>query len=197
MRYFTALSIAAALVTPTPILLAEQATARVSTQASASPQNLPANKGLIEQGTYKNPSIGLEFTPAESLGLQEPEMRGTIATVRALDRGWTAGLLSARSLTVFYAEPLANYSERGRNSASYMRKVINAQEANGLQQVGSVRSDQMSGIQFSRADFTKGRVYEVVLMTTHNGYVLVFIFTGSRAEVTNALIASTKVKFTP
>lgn len=165
--------------------------------AAASSQNLQPNKGMIEQGTYKNPSIGLEFTPAENLGLQEPEMRGPVVTVKALDRGWSAGLLSARSLTVFSAEAFSRYPEGWRDATSYMKMVIRAQEADGFQQIGSVTSDQMSEIRFVRSDFTKGRVHEAVLVTAHNGYAFVFIFTGSGVGVTNVLIASTKVKFTP
>jgi hypothetical protein len=176
---------------------AQQQSRQSNAPAPASSQNLQPNKGMIEQGTYKNPSIGLEFTPAENLDLQEPEMRGAIVTVKALDRGWSAGLLSARSLTVFSAEAFSRYPEGWRDATSYMKMVIRAQEADGFQQIGSVTSDRMSGIQFVRADFTKGRVYEAVLVTAHNGYAFMFIFTGSGVGVTNVLIASTKVKFTP
>src|SRR5258708_3369866 len=179
MRCFTTLFVATEwgdpMMSPTPLQQSPQSNA----PAPASSQNLQANKGMIEKGTYKDPSIGLEFTPAENLDLQEPEMRGATVTVQALDRGWSAGLLSARSLTVFYAGAFSLYPERWRNATSYMKMVARAQEVDGLQQIGSVTSDQMSGIQFVRADFTKGRVYEAVLVTAHSGYAFVFIFTGS------------------
>lgn len=83
----------------------QQQSPQSNAPAPASSQNLQPNKGIVEQGTYKNPSIGLEFTPAENLDLQEPEVRGPVVTVTALDRGWSAGLFSARSLTVFLLRP--------------------------------------------------------------------------------------------
>ena len=196
MRCFTTLVLATALGGPMTPPTAQQQSSQSNAPATASSQNLQPNKGMIEKGTYKNPSIGLEFTPAENLDLQEPEMQGATVTVTAQDRGWTAGLLSARSLTVFYAATFSRYPERWRDATSYMKMVIRAQEANGFQQIGSLASGQMSGIQFLRADFTKGRVYEAILVTAHNGYAFVFIFTGSGVRVTNKLIASTKVKFT-
>lgn len=203
MRNLAAVFLVGGSIALARVSLAQPQTAQPNAKAAASTQNLPPSKGFIEQGTYKNASIGLEFTPAENLHLQEPEIRakpGTVdsnITVSALaDTGLFSGF-SARSLTTFYADLLARYPERSRNSASYMKMVTRAQEADGFQHVGSVASDQMSGISFVRSDFTRRKVYEAVLVTTHNSYAFVFIFAGSSVEVTNTLIASTKVKFAP
>ena len=196
--------LAITLAAATPFSLLRQGAPQSRAKTTASTQNVLPTKGLIEQGTYKNPSIGLEFTPAENLHLQESEMKGTpgttplLITVQALaDRGLISGLFSARSLTIFYADTLAYYPEEQRNAPRYLKKVIRANEADGFQHVDGETSDKISEIPFVRADFVKGEVHEAVLVMTHNAYAFVFIFAGSDVEVTNKLIASTKVKLTP
>jgi len=131
-------------------------------------------------------------------------MKGTpgsiplLVTVQALaDQGVISSLFWVRSLTVFYADALAYYPEDQRNAPRYMKKVIRANEAEGFQHVDGETSGQISGIPFIRADFAKRGGREVVLVTTNNTHALVFIFAGSGLEVTNKLIASTKLKFTP
>lgn len=176
---------------------------------AAGPQQLPAKtasaqsvlptKGLIEHGTYKNTSIGLEFMPAGNLHLQEPELKGTpgttplLITVQAVsDRSLFSGL----SLTTFYADALSYYPEEQRNAQRYLQKIIRTNEADGFQRVESSKSEQFGGLAFLRADFVQGNAYETVLVVTHDAYAFVFIFAGSDVGVTNKLIASTNVKFT-
>ena len=174
----------------------------VQPQANSTPTVTPKflpTKGLIDQGTYKNPSIGLEFKPAENLQLQEPELKGTpgttplLITIQAVSGG---GLLSARSLTTFYADSVAYYPEEQRNVLRYLKKIIRANEIDGWQHVDNKPSEQMTGILFSRVDFDKADVHEAVLVTVRNGYAFEFIFAGSDIGTTNKLIAATTVKFT-
>jgi len=204
MRDYTALVLAITFVAATPLSWSQRGTPRSPTNATSSAPNVLPTKGLIEQGTYKNDSIGLEFTPAENLHLQEPEMKGTpgstpfLVTVQALaDQGMISSLFWVRSLTVFYADALAYHPEDQRNAPRYMKKVIRANEAEGFQHVDGEPSGQISGIPFIRTDFAKRGGHEVVLVTTNSTYAFVFIFAGSYLEVTNKLIASTKIKFTP
>ena len=201
---YRALVLAIALVAATPFSRSRHGTPQSRTNATTSTPSVLPTKGLIEQGAYKNASIGLEFTPAENLHLQEPEMKGTpgstpfLVTVQALaDQGVISSLFWVRSLTVFYADALAYYPEDQRNSARYMKKVIRANEADGFHHVDGEASDQISGIPFVRADFTRRGGHETVLVMTNNTYAFVFIFAGSDLEVTNKLIASTKIKLTP
>lgn len=168
------------------------------------PQNLPPTKGLIDNGTYKNTSIGLEFTPAENLKFQEPEMKGTpgttplLITVQAVsDDGLISRLFSIQGLTIFYADALAYYPEEQRNVPRYLKKIIRANEAEGWQHVDGKADEQMAGILFSRLDFVRGNAHEAVLVAAHRGYAFVFIFAGVDIGATNKLIASTNVKFTP
>jgi hypothetical protein len=168
---------------------------------SSSTQQVGPTKGTVEQGTYKNSSIGIEFKPAENLHLQEPEMKGTpgkvplVITVAAqADRTLFSGVFSSRDATVFYADALAYYPEDQRNAARYLKKIVRAQEVDGYRQLDSPASDHVGEIEFVRADFIKGGVREAVLLVIHNGYAFVFIFASSDVDSVNKLIASTKVK---
>jgi hypothetical protein len=169
---------------------------------SPSPSVLPT-KGWVERGTYKNPSIGLEFTPAPNLSVEDPEMKGTpgttplLITVQATDRGLLSGVFSRKNLTVFFADALAYYPEDQRNTARYVRKVIKSNEGDGYQTVNDGTAGEISGVPFTRTDFELNDLREAVLVTTHNGYAFVFIFAGSSLEVVNNQIASTSVKLIP
>lgn len=199
-----ALVLAITLVAVTPFSGSQHATPETRAKTTTSTPNVLPTKGVIEEGTYRNASIGLEFTPAENLHLQEPEMKGTpgstplVITVQAVaDQGLISSLFWVRSLTVFYADALAYYPEEQRNALRYMKKVIRANQTDGFQLADAETSDQISGIPFVRADFVKRGGHESVLVMTNNTYAFVFIFAGSDVEVTNKVIASTKIKFIP
>jgi hypothetical protein len=201
---YRALVLAIALVAAAPFSGSQHGTPQSRPNTTTSTPRVLPTKGVIEQGTYKNASIGLEFTPAEDLHLQEPEMKGSpgstpfLLTVQALaDQGVISSLLWVRSLTVFYADALAYYPEDQRNAARYLKKIIRANEADGFQHVDGEASGQISGIPFVRADFARRGGREAVLVMTNNTYAFVFIFAGSDVGTTNKLIASTKLKLTP
>jgi len=180
---------------PSSLWARQSATPQIRPKPSDSTKN--AHKGFIEQGTYKNSSIGLEFTPAKGLHFNQPELKGTPGTTPLLiliqaqtDPGPVYGL------TVFYADALDYYPEDQRNDSRYLEKIIRTNAADGFQHVDGKASEQVDGISFARADFIKGLVHETVLITTHKAYEFVFIFTGADFEVTGKLIASTDVKLT-
>lgn len=183
-----------------PQAASSQSPIRSSGQTSTSTQDVPPTKGLIDNGTYKNPSIGLELTPAAGLHLEEPELRGApgeapLVTVTArADPGLFSGLFSARSETTFYAEALARYPAEQRNADRYMQKVIPANTEEGFRQSSATTFTQLGGNSFRRTDFVKAGLRETILVTTNGGYALVFIFAGSSVEVTKKLIASTNIK---
>lgn len=187
---------------PSPGWQTERQQSPVKTEAST--QGVLATKGQVEKGVYKNESIGLQFTPPENLHFQAPELMGTPGTVPLLikveadaDRGLLSGLFSTGSLTIFYADALAYYPEDQRNAARYMNKVIRTNEADGYQHLEGKGSDEISGVSFVRADFTKGDLHEAVLVTTHNDYAFVFIIAGPDIGVVNKIVASTNLKFIP
>lgn len=173
-------------------------------KAKASTQAVLVTKGQVENGVYKNDSIGLQFTPAGNLHLQAPEIMGTPGTVPLLvkveadaDRTLISGLFSAPGLTIFYADALAFYPEDQRNATRYLKKVSQTNEAEGYQHVDAKGPVEISGVSFVRADFAKSGVHEAVLVTTHNQFAFVFIFAGPDIGVVNKLVESTNVKFIP
>lgn len=173
---------------------------RIPAKPTPSTPNIPPNKGSVEQGTYKNPSIGIEITPASDLHLEEPEMKGTPGTtpllivVKATEGGLLSGLFSPRSVMIFDADALAYYPEGRRSAPLYVDRVMRTNKALGYQTVNEVRQDEISGIPFVRIDFMKDEVHESVLVTTHEAFAFVFIFVGSDFEAINKTIAATKVK---
>ena len=204
MNQFRVIILAFSFAASTLLSRSPQETAPPRANTTNSPQNPLPTKGLVDNGTYKNTSIGLEFTPAENLKLQEPEMKGTpgttplLITVQAVsDGGLISSLFSTQGLTIFYAEPLASYPEEQRNVPRYLKKIIRANEAEGWQHVDGKASEQMAGILFSRLDFVRGNVHEAVLVVAHRDYAFVFIFAGVDIGAPNKLIAATNVKFTP
>jgi TonB family protein len=171
-----------------------------STQEEATTNNAPSsvrnarpNKGVIDGTTYKNSSIGLQFTPAA--GLRVEQMNAAASNMIAVRAQNDPGPMYG--LTVFYADELAQYPEGQRSAPRYLEKVVRANEADGFQLTEGEPSTEISGVQFVRADFVRGAVHETILVMTHNGYAFVFIFSGASAERTRQLIASTDLKVTP
>jgi hypothetical protein len=191
------------LIAATAFLSPQNANPQSSASPATSAPDVRQIKGVVEQGTYKNPFIGIEFTPAADLRFQEPQVTGAPGTVQFMisihalaDRG-LSNLFWARSVTAFSANALTHYPEEQRTAARYMKKVIRANESTGFQRVDGETSGQISGIAFLRADLVKKEVHEAILVTTHNDYAFVFWFAGSDLEVINKLIASTKIKLSP
>ncbi len=161
--------------------------------ASDTSGSVLASKGTIEGGTYKNTAIGLEFTVAPDLRLEQMPGMGShgIAVQAQSDPGPQYGL------TVFYADDLAAYPEDQRNASRYQEKIVRTNQEGGFQRTEGEPSAEISSIRFVRTDFIRGAVHETVLVMTHNGYAFVFIFTGASSERTDKLIASTNLKVTP
>lgn len=201
-RHFRAVILAVTCVVAVSVARPGQAPKNPAAKAPTVLATLSATKGSVEQGTYKNPSIGLEFTPADNLRLGDSEMKGTpgaaklLITIEAKDDGLLSGLTSSKSLTIFYAESLAYYPENQRNTSRYVPKVIRANQGYGYQIVNEGAPERLSGYSFTRVDCVMGKVYEADLISTHNGYAFVFIFAGRDLETVNKLIATTKVKIT-
>src|SRR5262245_29270754 len=86
---------------------------RQGTAPRVTTQSVPpaATKGSVQDGSYKNPSIGLEFTPAKGLLLKEPAMDGTPGTTPfgMSVQAETPPLSFPYGLTVFMADALAYY----------------------------------------------------------------------------------------
>lgn len=203
MTQFNAFVFALTFFASTAFSWPQQATSPSPAEVTPSSPNVLPNKGSIEQGVYKNPSIGIELKPPDNLHLEDPEMKGTPGTVPLLivvaasGDGPPSELSSLRTLMVFDADALAYYPADQRNLGRYVDKVIRANEAEGYKTVTPATAGDIDEVSVARVDFVKGEVHESVLVTIHDAYAFVFIFAGSDFKVINKSITSTKVKLTP
>jgi TonB family protein len=154
-------------------------------------------KGKIEGRTYRNPSIGLEFTPSVGLAFGTPELNGTPGTVPLMVTVAAWGeqkLLSAKEGVFFYAEALAYYPDNQQSTEAYIRKVVRGNRQEGFEPVGKSLEAKLGGVSFSRTDFKKWPVYEAVLVKACAIQVFVFIIAGSDQDAVNRLINGTELK---
>jgi hypothetical protein len=188
-----------ALLIAAPLLSFQQNASTNSVKRSP-PSNVPPTVGQVLDGTYKNPSLGIELAPPQQLHLGEPEMKGTpgqvplLVLIKATEDGFFSGLFSPKSLLYFYADALAYYPADKRSVDDYVKRVIRANEKDGYKTVVAGVPYHFEGIPCERVDFVKDEVHESVLITTNDAYAFVFIFAGSDFEVVNKLIVATKVK---
>lgn len=154
-------------------------------------------KGIVEGNTYKNPSIGIEFSPPSELALGTPELKGSPGTVPLLvtvaawsEQRW----FSRRNGVIFSADALAYYPDGQRSTEAYMRKVIKANRNEGFEPVGQIFDAKLGEVRFFQTDFQKDPVYEAVFVKACKTQALVFIFASSSREAANKLIAGTTLK---
>ncbi len=155
------------------------------------------DKGIVEGKTYKNPSIGLEFSPAPELELGTPELKGTPGTlsesvsVAAMgEKRW----FSTRESTYLFVDALASNPVDERTAEAGMRKSIRANRELGFEPVEGTPKGNLGGVAFLRQDFRKGSYYSAALGKTCDTLELLFIFTGSDRDEINKLIAATQLK---
>ena len=168
--------------------------------STAAPKGPQWNKGVVEAGVYKNPSLGIELDPAPGLKFAEPELKGNPGTVPLLVTINALGklrLLSGRELMFFYSDALAYYPANKRSTDDYVRRVIVANEKEGWTPQEGSSENQLGNVTFARKNFRRERKYEAVLMRVCEAQALVFIFAGDDEDVVNKLIAGTKLKLDP
>jgi TonB family protein len=152
------------------------------------------DKGKVEGRTYRNPSIGLELTPAPELEWGTPETEGPPGAVPVfvkVDAWGEQKLFSARNGTVFCAEALSNLPTEHRSTEAYMRMLVSGNQKDGFDPVQEHLECKLDGVTFLRTDFKKDLVYEAVLVKTCNPRLLLFIFTGADRDAVNRLIVGT------
>ena len=157
-------------------------------------------KGAVEGRTYKNPSVGLELTPAPRLEFGTPELNGSPGTVPQIVRIAALGELkphSARDVMMFYADALAYYPSGRRSTDDYMRRIVDNQQNDGYEPIEAIPYGMLGGIAFARHDFKKGVAYEIVLVKACDTQALVFIFAGADEETVSELSAATELKLDP
>ena len=159
------------------------------------PLRPPLTSGAVEDNTYKNDSLGLQFTPPPGLKFSAPELKGKPGTVPLLVTiaAWSDPP-SANGGTIFYADDLGCYAEDRRSTKAYVERVVRSQKKEGLELVDGEPEGHLGGVTFARIDFHHAISYEAVFVKACDVYALVFIFAASDLESASRLIAQTTVK---
>jgi TonB family protein len=158
------------------------------------------NKGEVVGRTYKNASVGIEFTPPTTLELGDPKLKGNSGTLPLLvtiNAACEHIPGTARKVMAFYTDALAYYPSTQRSTEEYMRRIVRNQQNNGYEPIEAAPYGMLGGIAFARYDFKKGIVYESALVKTCETQALVFIFAGADEEIVNELSAETELKLDP
>jgi len=155
------------------------------------------DKGVVESGTYKNGSVGLEITPAKGLEFGTPELKGNSGTVPLLVTITAVSapkLFSGRDVMAFYTDALAYYPETQRSTEAYLRKAVRGNQQEGFEPVNGSSESVLGRATFTRQDFQQGPRYEAVLVKACKAQAIVFIFAASDRDGVNKLIAATQLK---
>ncbi len=158
------------------------------------------DKGEVVGRTYKNASVGIEFTPPTSLELGDPKLKGNPGTLPLLVTINAEGEhipATARKVMAFYTDALAYYPATRRSTEDYMRRIVRNQQNDGYESVEAAPYGMLGGIAFARYDFKKGMVYESVLVKMCDTQALVFIFAGADEEIVHELSSETELKLDP
>ena len=168
-------------------------------QTSLSIQHL--DKGAIQDKTYRNASIGLDFTFDPSLTFQRPEVKenGTkheSLMVYALGKA-TPG--SVRESTFIGAVALAYYSQDERSTGACMRKVIDAQLKNGFKTVKGNSNSELGRMTFARTDFTHSAppAYEAVFVRACDALAFTVVFAGHDRDTVERFVSAANLKLDP
>lgn len=170
-----------------------------STASAVGPQ---WDKGVVEGGTYRNPSLGIEITPPPGIEFGTPELKGNpgtvplLVTVTAVEPTTLTTFFRGRKVMAYYSDALAYYPHAQRSSSAYLRKVVQANErgGQGFRSTGDSSDEIFGGLAFARQDFSNDTTYEVVLVKSCDAQALVFIFAASDHDGVNKLIAATQLK---
>jgi hypothetical protein len=158
------------------------------------------NKGTVEGRTYKNASVGIELTPDSKLKFRTPELKGKPGTVQsslmvvALGESKSG---SARESTAFWAVPSAFYPVDQRSTDAFMRRVVEANQKDGLRPVRGSSEGVLGGVHFARTDFVvrEGPARETVFVKACDTLGLGFVITGADQDTVDKLVAATELKF--
>jgi len=154
----------------------------------------------VEGRTYKNASIGIEFTPDPKLRFGVPELKGKPGTAPSSVTVAAWGELRPYSVpegTTFLATALASYPEKHRSTDGCVRMLIQANQRNGWKALRGSEGYELGGVLFARTDFfrafEKGSAYEATFVKACDTKALVFVFVSSGREAVDKLISSTEL----
>jgi hypothetical protein len=187
--------VAATLSTAVP---GQQSGASKVAKPENSKQQTAPTGGTVEGSTYKNTYLGLHFTPAKGLTLGRPEMREAAPAWRVISVLAYSGpdWVHSKEIISFSADSLEMYKQEERTPEAYMKEAVKALETQGMKRAPGSSSAKIGPIIFARADVTWGSKHQVLLLTMHRGYALMFGFTAQDEQAADKLIAETRVELT-
>jgi hypothetical protein len=149
------------------------------------------DEGVVDGNTYKNPSVGLELTPASELELQAPELKGTDVTVFASGE---YKFRSDRNTMFVGIEGLAGIPESRRSTEGEMLSWVKVAREDGSKPIEENLESKLGGVAFLRRDLVKSNIQESILVKACRDYALIFIFAGPDREALNGIIQTTQLK---
>lgn len=111
------------------------------------PLRPPLTSGKVQDNTYQNDSLGLQFAAPPDLRFSAPELKGKPGTLPLLVTvaAWGVGKGGA----VFYADDLGYYPEDRRSTKAYVERVIRNQKKEGLDLVAGETEGHLGGVTFA------------------------------------------------
>ena len=159
------------------------------------------DKGAIQGKTYRNASIGLDFTSDPSLTFQRPEVKENGTKHESLMVGALAKVTpgSVREGTFIGTVALADYPRDERSTGACMRKAVDAQLKNGFKTVMGTSDGKLGNVTFARTDFshTKPPAYEAVFMKACDALAFTVVFAAHDRETVERFVAATDLKLDP
>jgi hypothetical protein len=158
--------------------------------------SLGLEKGAVEGRIYKNPSVGLELTPAPTLRFGIPKLNGSPARVVSVD-AWDYSLSEGMS---FSADILSYHPKNQRSTKALMQSLVETVRHGGYEPTNVRTEGTLDGVEFARIDFEKvgnpgGRwTYEAAFVRACATKELIFLFIGPDQESVKKLIGGTVVK---
>jgi hypothetical protein len=162
-----------------------------------------ATKGYVDGNTYRNPSIGVEFTVPEDFQFREPETASDPATGRqtiSISAGtkphnrFALRKYIVDTAIMFVADALAGYPPEQQTEEGYMRRMAQVQEAGHFKRINGKSEEKIGEVTFVRANFTQGKRHHILFAALRKNYAFVFIFVAEDMESAEALIKLVSIK---
>lgn len=162
---------------------------------SVTSRALDSEEGHFIDNSYVNDFFHLMFVPPSNLSFASDiahanHLTRTFILAKAVGKSRPGEVTPVLFLS---ADRLRDYPEPQRTADGYMDKLVRDRQRSGYSLIEGAGRRALPG--FLREDFEKGRLHEVVLVATREGFALVIIvIAGSQSEV-NSIVETTKLSF--
>jgi hypothetical protein len=156
-------------------------------------------RGFVTGSTYRNPSLGVEFTVPDELQFRQPAMTTYARTGgrQIYVEAWSKPhkfLKYVDAWIIFSAETLPSLPAKFQSNDGFMLLVAQRERKEGFKPLQRESKEKLGDVEFLRADYGRGSRREIVLASLRKDYAYVFIFSASDVAAADALIKSTTLK---